>query len=89
MDPILEIAGRYGLQVIEDAAQGCGGRYRDHRLGSLGDIGCFSFDSRKNLSTGDGGMLTTDDDIVAERVQRLKWMGEVQHRPSILGLRRH
>ena len=75
MDPILEIAARHGLQVIEDAAQGCGGSYRDHRLGSLGDIGCFSFDSRKNLSTGDGGMLTTDDDIVAERVQRLKWMG--------------
>ena len=75
MDPILDIAARHGLQVIEDAAQACGGSYRDHKLGSLGDIGCFSFDSRKNLSTGDGGMLTTDDDIVAERVQRLKWMG--------------
>jgi perosamine synthetase len=75
MNPILEIAARHGLQVIEDAAQGCGGTYRDQRLGSLGDIGCFSFDSRKNLSTGDGGMLTTNDDIVAERVQRLKWMG--------------
>lgn len=75
MDPILDIAARHGLQVIEDAAQGCGGSYRNEKLGSLGDIGCFSFDARKNLSTGDGGMLTTNDDIVAERVQRLKWMG--------------
>ena len=75
MDPVLELASNYGLKVIEDVAQGCGGSYRGKKLGSIGDIGCFSFDSRKNLTTADGGMLTTDDDIVAERIQRLKWLG--------------
>ena len=75
MDPILEIARKHHLVLIEDAAQACGGTYRGRKLGSIGDIGCFSFESKKNLSTGDGGMLTTDDDAAAERVRRLKWMG--------------
>ena len=75
MDPILDLASRRGLEVIEDAAQACGGSYRGRKLGSLGFIGCFSFESKKNLSTGDGGMLVTDDDAVAERVRKLRWMG--------------
>ena len=75
MDPIIEIARKFDLKVIEDVAQACGGSYRGRKLGGIGDIGCFSFESKKNLSTGDGGMLTTNDDIVAERVRRLKWMG--------------
>ena len=75
MDSIMEIARRFDLKVVEDVAQACGGSYRGRKLGSIGDIGCFSFESKKNLSTGDGGMLTTNDDIVAERVRRLKWMG--------------
>ena len=75
MDPIIEIARKFDLAVIEDVAQACGGSYRGRKLGGIGDVGCFSFESKKNLSTGDGGMLTTNDDIVAERVRRLKWMG--------------
>jgi perosamine synthetase len=75
MDPILAIARQRGLKLIEDVAQACGGTYRGRKLGSLGDIGCFSFESKKNLSTGDGGMLVTDDDAVAARVRKLRWMG--------------
>jgi len=75
MDALLEIAQRHNLLLIEDVAQACGGSYRGRKLGSLGHIGCFSFESKKNLSTGDGGMLVTDDDVVAERVRRLRWLG--------------
>ncbi len=75
MDELVEIARRHGLALIEDAAQACGGTYGDRRLGSIGDIGCYSFESKKNLSTGDGGMFTTNDDAVAERVRKLRWMG--------------
>ena len=52
MDPILELAHDHGLWVIEDTAQGCGGLYRDRKLGAMGDIGCFSFQATKNLTTG-------------------------------------
>jgi perosamine synthetase len=75
MDALLDIAERHDLLLVEDAAQACGGSYRGRKLGSLGHIGCFSFESKKNLSTGDGGMLVTDDDAVAERVRRLRWLG--------------
>jgi perosamine synthetase len=75
MDPIVEWAAKHNLVVIEDAAQSCGGSYKGHKLGTLGDIGCFSFESKKNLSTGDGGMLVTNDGAVANRVRKLKWMG--------------
>ena len=75
MDELVAIARRHQLTLIEDAAQACGGTYEGRRLGSIGDIGCFSFESKKNLSTGDGGMFTTNDDRVAERVRKLRWMG--------------
>lgn len=75
MDELVGIARRHRLTLIEDAAQACGGTYGGRKLGSIGDIGCFSFESKKNLSTGDGGMFTTDDDRVAERVRKLRWMG--------------
>ena len=75
MDPILELADKHGLWVIEDVAQGCGGSYRDRKLGSLGYIGCFSFQATKNMTTGDGGMLVTGDAAVAERARRLRWVG--------------
>ena len=75
MDPILELARDYGLWVIEDAAQGCGGLHRDRKLGSIGDIGCFSFQATKNLTTGDGGILATNDAVLAERVRKLRWVG--------------
>jgi perosamine synthetase len=75
MDELVAIARQHRLTLIEDAAQACGGTYGGRRLGSIGDIGCFSFESKKNLSAGDGGMFTTNDDAVAERVRKLRWMG--------------
>ena len=60
MDPILEIAGRHHLIVIEDAAQAHGAEYKGRRVGSLGDLGCFSFYPGKNLGAyGEGGLVAT------------------------------
>ncbi len=75
MDPILEVAREHGLWVIEDAAQACGATYKGRKTGSMGYIGCFSFQATKNMSTGDGGMLVTNDGEVAERVRKLRWVG--------------
>jgi perosamine synthetase len=58
-----------GLILIEDAAQAHGAEYRGRRAGSLADLGCFSFYPTKNMTTGEGGMVTTDDDALAERVR--------------------
>lgn len=75
MDAILEVARRRGLAVIEDAAHAPGAAFQDRGLGTWGDIGCFSFFSNKNLSTGEGGMLTTDRDDLAEKVRLLRSHG--------------
>ena len=75
MDPIMEVAETHGLTVIEDAAHGCGGSYKGQMIGSLGDLGCFSFQATKNLTTGDGGMLVTNDAALAERARKLRWVG--------------
>ena len=72
MEPPLEVARRYGLVVIEDAAQAHGARYQGQMVGGLGDVGCFSFVFTKNLRAyGDAGMLVTDDGAVAERARRM------------------
>jgi len=60
MDPILEIAARYGLAVIEDAAEAHGARYKGRLVGGIGDIGTFSFYGNKIITTGEGGMLVTN-----------------------------
>lgn len=75
MEAILHLASRHGLKVIEDVAHGCGGEWRGRKLGSIGDVGCLSFHAVKNLATGDGGMLVTNDKAIYERVNRLRWMG--------------
>ena len=75
MDPILEMAKDEKIAVVEDVAHGCGGEYKGRKLGSLGDIGCFSFHAVKNLSTGDGGMITTNDGALYSRLMKLRWMG--------------
>lgn len=76
MDPILEIAGRYRLKVIEDAAQAHGARYRGRKVGGLGDAAGFSFYPGKNLGAfGDGGAVTTNDPILAERIRKLRNYG--------------
>jgi perosamine synthetase len=75
MDPILEMAKERNIRVIEDAAHGCGGEYKGQKLGSLGDLACFSFHAVKNMSTGEGGMITTDDSALYGRLMKLRWMG--------------
>jgi dTDP-4-amino-4,6-dideoxygalactose transaminase len=78
LDPILEIARRHRLAVLEDVAQACGGRYCGRPLGSLGHAGAFSFYPTKNLGAfGDAGLLTTNDDDVAEMAQKLRTHGSV------------
>jgi dTDP-4-amino-4,6-dideoxygalactose transaminase len=77
MHPLMDIARRYGLKVIEDAAQAIGTEYQDGvRVGSIGDIGCFSFFPSKNLGAfGDAGMCTTQDAELAERMRVLRVHG--------------
>jgi len=72
MDPIMAIAKRHGLIVIEDAAQAIGAEYKGRRAGSIGDYGCLSFFPSKNLGcAGDGGMVVTQDEQRAERLETL------------------
>jgi dTDP-4-amino-4,6-dideoxygalactose transaminase len=75
MPAILETARQHGLAVIEDAAHAPGAWLEGEHLGTLGDIGCFSFFSNKNLSTGEGGMLVTDNPVIAEKVRLMRSHG--------------
>ena len=80
MDPILEIARRYNLVVIEDVAQAHGAEYKGRHAGSIGDIGCFSFYPTKNLgAAGEGGMVTTNNSEYARTIAMLRNWGE-EHR---------
>jgi dTDP-4-amino-4,6-dideoxygalactose transaminase len=75
MDAIRDLAATHDIPVIEDAAQALGGQFRGSALGSLGRVGCFSFHPTKQITTGEGGMLVTDDAGLAERVRRLRLAG--------------
>jgi dTDP-4-amino-4,6-dideoxygalactose transaminase len=76
MEPLMAIAKRHGLKVIEDAAQAIGTEYRGQRVGSIGDIGCFSFFPSKNLGAfGDAGLCTTNDADLAESMRVLRVHG--------------
>lgn len=76
MDPIMAIAERYNLYVIEDAAQAIGAEYKGRRAGSIGHLGCFSFFPSKNLGGfGDGGMVVTNNAELADRVKLLRSHG--------------
>ena len=78
MAPILEIAERRGLQVLEDAAQAHGAQYRGRPCGSMGIAGCFSFYPAKNLgAAGDGGMIVTQNEKLARQARKLSNYGEV------------
>jgi dTDP-4-amino-4,6-dideoxygalactose transaminase len=68
MDAIMEIARRRKILVIEDACQGVGGSYKGRKLGTIGDIGCYSFNFYKNMSAGEGGGVVTNDALVMKRV---------------------
>jgi perosamine synthetase len=72
MDPVLDVARRHRLKVIEDCAEAHGALYRGRKVGALGDVGCFSFYANKIITTGEGGMLTTNDRDLAERATALK-----------------
>lgn len=72
MDRINALAVKHNLIVIEDAAEAHGAAYKGKKVGSLGDIGCFSFYANKIVTTGEGGMLTTNDDRLAERARVLR-----------------
>lgn len=73
MDPIMAIARRFGLRVIEDAAQAIGAACKGRRVGSIGDVGCLSFYPSKNLAgIGDGGAVVTDNDDLAARILQLR-----------------
>ncbi len=67
MDPVVAFARKNGLKVIEDAAQSCGSYYKDRHVGTLGDVGCFSFQLEKNITSGEGGIVVTDDDELYRR----------------------
>lgn len=76
MDPIMEIAKKHKLYVIEDGAQAIGSEYKGRRSGSIGDIGCFSFFPSKNLGgLGDGGMIVSKHDDLAEKMRILRVHG--------------
>jgi len=76
MDPIMELARKHGLAVVEDCAHAPGAEYKGRKAGSFGDFGSFSFHSLKNMTTlGEGGMLTTNNDGYAQEVPILRCMG--------------
>jgi perosamine synthetase len=75
MDAIMDIAKRHRLYVIEDAAEASGAEYKGRRVGSFGEVGCFSFFGNKILCTGEGGMCLTNDEKLAERITLSKDQG--------------
>lgn len=72
MDPIMSLAKKYNLYVVEDAAEGLGAKYKNKMTGSMGDVGCFSFYANKVITTGEGGMITTNNDKLANIARELK-----------------
>ena len=87
MNPIMEIADRYGLPVIEDACQAIGAEYNGRKAGSIGLMGTYSFFPSKNLGCyGDGGMITTNSDEMAEKIRMLRAHGaRVKYHHEIIG----
>jgi len=71
MDPILEMARKYNLRVIEDAAESLGAKYKDRSVGTMGDIACFSFNGNKIITTGGGGMIVTSNKEFSQRARYL------------------
>lgn len=84
MNPINAIAKKHGLWVVEDAACGFGSRHHGQHVGGLGDTGVFSFHPRKAITTGEGGMITTQSDELAEKLRRLR-----DHGAAMTDLQRH
>ncbi len=80
MDPVLKIAKKYSLKIIEDCAEAHGCEYKNKKVGSIGDVAAFSFFSNKTITCGEGGMVTTNSDEIAEKAKSLKNLayGKVQ-----------
>lgn len=86
MDKILKIAKNHKLYVLEDVAQAHGAMIGNHLVGSLGDLASFSFYSTKNMTTGEGGMVTTNDSVLAKKIRKLRNHGmEIRYNHDILG----
>jgi dTDP-4-amino-4,6-dideoxygalactose transaminase len=87
MDPILAIARRHNLAVVEDACQAHGARYKGKRVGSLGDLGCFSFYPGKNLGAyGEGGAVTTNNPELTRKIRMLRdWGAEKRYHHVLKG----
>lgn len=81
MDALVDISHRTGIPLVEDAAQAHGARWRQEPVGSMGSFGSFSFQASKNMTAGEGGALTTNDDALAERAWSLHHCGRVRGRP--------
>ncbi|MDO8720644.1 MAG: DegT/DnrJ/EryC1/StrS family aminotransferase, partial [Syntrophales bacterium] len=82
IDKIVETARKHNLMVLEDNAQGCGGSYYGKKLGSFGDMGIFSFDYYKTITTGEGGMILTDNDNLYHRADWYHDHGH-DHNPNV------
>lgn len=87
MSPIIKVARQSGLTVIEDAAQALGAEYQNKKIGNIGDASCFSFYGVKNITTGEGGMVTTNEAEFAEKIRRIRVHGE--ERPYWVSTLRH
>lgn len=83
MDEIMDIAKRHGLYVIEDASHAHGAKYRDKMIGSIGDIGVFSCQLNKIITSGEGGILTFKDEEIYEKAYRFHDLGMFMHKPPI------
>jgi dTDP-4-amino-4,6-dideoxygalactose transaminase len=77
MDSIMQVAGKYNLKVIEDCAQAHAAKYKDKYVGTIGDIGVFSLNVNKTIQTGEGGVLITNEDELAQRLRLIRNHGEV------------
>jgi len=78
LDSIYNFADSYGLRVIEDAAHAFGSFYKDKRVGAFGDIACFSFDGIKNITSGEGGCIVSDDKELLDRIRDARLLGVVK-----------
>ncbi|MEM2105168.1 MAG: DegT/DnrJ/EryC1/StrS family aminotransferase [Candidatus Bathyarchaeia archaeon] len=84
MKPIREIANKHGLKIVEDSAQAHGAAYMGKPPGTFADIACWSFYASKNMTTGEGGMITTNDDELADKIRSMRSHGEVEKYMSVM-----
>ena len=75
MDEIMDFANEKGLKVIEDCAHVAGASYKGKKLGTWGHVGCFSFEEKKAMTTGDGGMMCSDDEELIQKMKPYRWVG--------------